>query len=49
MTLIVKPKGPGNWHTYVVTCSRMPDLFTLKVGDIITMGPWKLRIIEVRL
>jgi len=49
VSIVVKPSGPGNWHSYVINCSRKPDLFTLNAGDIITMGPWKFRVVEVRL
>lgn len=47
MTLVVKPKGRGNWHTYRITIDRVPDLFTIKVGDTFPMGTWMFRVIEV--
>lgn len=49
MTLVVKPKGRGNWHVYRISIDRPHDLFTIKVGDIITMGTWTFRVIEVKL
>jgi len=31
-----------------VQVSRHPDLFAVKVGTVITIGPWIFRVVQVR-
>jgi hypothetical protein len=48
MTLILKPKGRGNWNIVTLVLSKPPDLFAVKVGGLVKIGHWTFRICEVR-
>lgn len=54
MTLILKPKGPGNWHKITMTLDAPADLFpalrgcALVPGQLITVAGLVLRICEIR-
>ncbi len=54
MTLIVKPKGRGNWHVYEITIKRTDvaglaaDFVDFRPGMLIPFGPWTFRVVEVR-
>lgn len=49
MTLVCRPKGRGNWRIYEIEIKQIPaDLFTFKPGYVFQLGPWRLRVIEVK-
>lgn len=54
MTLILKPKGRGNWSTVTMTLDAPADLFPalraqpLAVGMVVQFAGLSLRIVEVR-
>lgn len=48
MTLICRPKGRGNWNVVVIELTLPPDLFRVKVGQVIPLGDLQLRVVEVR-
>ncbi len=54
MTLILKPKGRGNWATVVMTVDAPADLFPalraqpVHVGMVIDFAGLQLRVCEVR-
>lgn len=52
MTLVFRPPGPGNWAPVFVTIEQSrhsPSLFYLKVGDVVSFGACRLRLVEIRI
>lgn len=47
MTLLLKPKGRGNWATVTMKISKAPDLFAVRKGELIRIGPWLFRVCRV--
>lgn len=54
MTLLLKPKGRGNWHSITMTLDAPADLFPalraqpVAVGMVVQFAGLALRIVEVR-
>jgi hypothetical protein len=47
MTLVVTPRGRGKWHRFTVVIDKPGDLFAITVGEIITLGQWKFRVVSI--
>lgn len=47
MTLVVTPRGRGRWHRFTVVIDKPMDLFAIHVGEVITLGAWKFRVVSV--
>ncbi len=45
--LILKPSGRGNWNPIEMRISKAPDLFAVRVGELIRIGPWLFRVCQV--
>lgn len=54
MTLILRPKGPGNWRTITMTLDAPADLFPalrhqpVAAGMVVQFAGLTLRVVEVR-
>lgn len=48
MTLLCRPRGRGNWRVITVGLDVPADLFTVKRGDLFTLGQLVLRVVEIR-
>lgn len=47
MTLVCRPRGRGNWRVVEIQISKPPDLFAVRVGELIRIGPWLFRVVRV--
>lgn len=46
MTLKCRPIGRGNWNIWTIKIDRS-DMHAVKVGDVIHLGAWRLRVVEI--
>lgn len=46
MTLKCMPIGRGNWNIWTITVDRS-DLYAVTVGEVVQMGAWRLRVVEI--
>jgi hypothetical protein len=48
LTLLCRPKGRGNWRVITIGLDLAADLFTVRRGDLLTLGHMVLRVVEIR-